>query len=448
MSKRRSIRVRRLVLAVSLGVAGATVAEPARVTTAAAGETVGAFLITRQASAAARPLRITHAAPGMHFERTLAVGAELYQLDGAALNAEQANQAMAAIAREPDVLAVEPDVRMHAFSSNDPRLVDQWSLHDARVGSDITKAWALSRGKGVVVAVLDTGITQHPDLEAQVLPGYDFISSAAIALDGDGRDADPADEGDAEGAYPSSWHGTHVAGTIAAVTDNALGVAGVAPDAKLLPLRVLGKGGGYTSDIVDAIVWAAGGAVAGVPANANPARVINLSLGGPGVCGAAMASAVRRANDLGATVVVAAGNESQNAGNVNPASCPGVVAVAASGRDGALAWYSNFGASVALTAPGGSNRGVDKDNIVSTLNAGNVLPGRPTYAFYAGTSMASPHVAGVAALMLAVRPQLTPADVREFLVDTTRPMPVRCAKACGSGLLDAAAAVQAVIDER
>jgi serine protease len=453
MSKHGVSSMRRLALAMAFAFAGPAIAGQAKVTPAIAGETVQSFLVTMAPATAGSPARVARSAFPAHgtrvrYERSLAVGVDLYRVDGAGMSVDQANQAMADIASEPGVLAVEPDILMHALSSNDPRLPEQWSLHDARVGSDITKAWSLSRGKGVVVAVLDTGITRHPDLDAQVLPGYDFISTPAIARDGDGRDANAADEGDAYGGYPSSWHGTHVAGTIAAVTDNAVGVAGVAPDARILPVRVLGKGGGYMSDIVDAMVWAAGGAVAGTPLNPNPARVINLSLGGPGACSTAMAAAVRRANALGATVVVAAGNDSQNAGNASPASCPGVVSVAASGRDGALAWYSNHGDSVALTAPGGSNRGIAKDNVLSTLNTGSIDPAQPTYAFYAGTSMAAPHVAGVAALMLAARPLLTPADVREFLVDTTRPMPVRCQEACGSGLLDAAAAVQAVIDER
>lgn len=453
MSNYTVFRLKSLGLAMALGIAGPAVAGHATITPALGGDAVQSFLVTMQDDRMGAPSRMARASFGIRgaavrYERTLAVGMDVYRVDGAGMNAEQANQLMAAIAGEPGVLAVEPDLRMHAFSSNDPKLPDQWSLHDARVGSDITKAWSLSRGEGVVVAVLDTGITRHPDLDAQLLPGYDFISTAAIARDGDGRDADPADEGDAEGSDPSSWHGTHVAGTIAAIADNAMGVAGVAPAARILPIRVLGKGGGYMSDIVDAMVWAAGGEVVGVPANAHPARVINLSLGGSGVCSAAMARAIDRANVLGATVVVAAGNESQNAGNVSPASCAGVVSVAASGRDGALAWYSNYGTSVSLTAPGGSNRGIAKDNILSTLNDGSVGPERPSYGFYAGTSMAAPHVAGVAALMLAARPALTPADVREFLVDTTRPMPVRCAKPCGTGLLDAMAAVQAVIDEK
>ncbi|MEE7547807.1 S8 family serine peptidase, partial [Xanthomonas sp. Kuri4-1] len=164
-------------------------------------------------------------------------------------------------------------------------------------GINVRPAWDKATGNGVVVAVIDTGITSHPDLDANILPGYDFISDTFVSRDGDGRDADPSDEGDwnpVQGECyttpspspitDSSWHGTHVAGTIAAVTNNAVGVAGTAYNAKIVPVRVLGRCGGYTSDIADAIVWASGGSVSGVPANANPAEVINMSLGGSGTC--------------------------------------------------------------------------------------------------------------------------------------------------------------------
>ena len=157
----------------------------------------------------------------------------------------------------------------------------------------IPGAWDVATGTGVTVAVIDTGITAHPDLDANVLPGYDFVSDATAARDGNGRDANAQDQGDwyaaGECGQPTagntSWHGTHVAGTVAAVTGNATGVAGVAPNAKVVPVRVLAKCGGSLSDIADAIVWASGGTVAGIPANANPAKVINMSLGGSGACG-------------------------------------------------------------------------------------------------------------------------------------------------------------------
>jgi serine protease len=205
--------------------------------------------------------------------------------------------------------------------------------------------------------------------------GYDFISDAAIANDGGGRDADATDPGDwtaanecaaGEPASNSSWHGTHVAGTIAAKTNNGVGVAGVAYNAKIVPVRVLGKCGGYTSDIADAIIWASGGTVTGVPANANVAKVINMSLGGGGACDTTTQNAINSARSRGTVIIVAAGNENQNASNSNPANCAGVVAVAATGKTGGRASYSNYGTVVDVAAPGGDG----SYSILSTLNAG------------------------------------------------------------------------------
>jgi subtilisin family serine protease len=195
--------------------------------------------------------------------------------------------------------------------------------------------------------------------------GYDFISDAFVANDGDGRESNAQDPGDWNtagqcppdpGAYPSSWHGTHVAGTIAAVSNNGSGVAGVAFGARVLPLRVLGRCGGYTSDIADAIVWASGGSVSGVPANSNVAKVVNLSLGGAGACDTTTQNAINSARTRGTVIVVAAGNENQNASNSSPANCSGVIAVASVNRSGGRAYYSNFGSVVDVAAPGGDVR--------------------------------------------------------------------------------------------
>jgi serine protease len=295
--------------------------------------------------------------------------------------------------------------------------------------------------------VIDTGIRPHADLVGQYVGGYDFISDATIGNDGNGRDADPTDPGDWTAAnecgagYPasnSSWHGTHVSGTIAAATNNGLGVAGVAYGAKVVPVRVLGKCGGYTSDIADAIIWASGGTVTGVPANANVAKVINMSLGGGGACGTTTQNAINSARSRGTVVVVAAGNENQNASNSNPANCAGVVTVAATNRNGARAPYSNYGTVVDVAAPGGDANGY----ILSTLNAGTSTPGADNYAGYQGTSMATPHVAGVAALMLARNSALTPDDIESKLKSTARAFPGTCSQ-CGTGIVDAGAAVAA-----
>jgi serine protease len=230
-----------------------------------------------------------------------------------------------------------------------------------------------------------------------------------------------------------------VAGTIAAVTNNGTGVAGVAFNAKVQPARVLGKCGGYTSDIADAIIWSSGGSVSGVPANATPARVLNMSLGGSGTCDTTTQNAINSARSRNTVVVVAAGNSNADAANFSPASCTGIVTVAAVGRTGARASYSNYGSVVELAAPGGDG----SNSILSTLNSGTTTPGSDSYAGYQGTSMASPHVAGVAALMISKKPSATVDEVINALKSTTRPFPATCNQ-CGTGLLDAAAAVQAM----
>jgi serine protease len=299
--------------------------------------------------------------------------------------------------------------------------------------------------------VIDTGYRPHADLSGQILPGYDFITSSTIANDGNGRDSDASDPGDWTPAGScgsgvpaqdegSSWHGTHVAGTIAAKTNNGVGVAGVAYGARIVPARVLGRCGGYTSDIADAIIWASGGTVTGVPANANRARVLNLSLGGTGSCDTTTQNAINSARSRGSVVVVAAGNSNTNASTSSPANCQGVIAVAATNRAGGKASYSNYGTNVTVAAPGGDTTG----GILSTLNAGTSTPAGDTYAYYMGTSMATPHVAGVVALMLAKNPNLTPDDVAARLKSTARAFPAACS-GCGAGIVDASAAVTAAI---
>ncbi|HEY6125376.1 MAG TPA: S8 family peptidase, partial [Steroidobacteraceae bacterium] len=297
-----------------------------------------------------------------------------------------------------------------------------------------------------------TGYRPHADLAANILPGYDFIGDTFVANDGNGRDSDASDPGDWINAgecapgdpaafEASSWHGTHVAGTIAALTNNSSGVAGVAFNAKVVPARVLGKCGGYTSDIADAIVWTSGGTVSGVPANANPAKVLSISLGGGGACGTTTQNAINSARSRGASVVVAAGNSNANASNFSPANCTGVVTVAAVGRNGGKASYSNFGATVEVAAPGGSG---GANSVLSTLNSGSTGPGADNYALYNGTSMATPHVSGVVALMLSVKPTLTPDQVTSILQSTARAFPATCSQ-CGSGIVNANAAVDAAI---
>ena len=233
------------------------------------------------------------------------------------------------------------------------------------------------------------------------------------------------------------------AGTIAAKTNNGTGVAGVAPAAQLIHARALGCGGGYNSDIADAIAWSAGVAVSGVPANAHPAKVLNMSLGGLGSCGTTTQNAIDAARAQGAVVVVAAGNSNADVTKYNPANCKGVVTIAATGPTGARAPYSNKGPAVDLAAPGGDMSRGNSAGILSTLNDGGASPGSDIYQFYQGTSMATPHVAGVAALMLARNGNLRPDEVESILKSTVRAFPVAC-NGCGKGIVDAAKAVAAV----
>ncbi len=346
----------------------------------------------------------------------------------------------------------EPDLRMQTqLVPNDPSYLSQWNYYESTAGLKLPIAWDSATGSGVVVAVVDTGYRPHADLVANLLPGYDFISTAATGNDGNGRDASALDAGDAvvanecgsgSGASSSSWHGTHVAGTVAAVSNNGLGVAGVAFGAKVLPVRVLGKCGGYTSDIADGMVWASGGTVSGVPANPNPARVINLSLGGSGACGTTFQRAINTARSRGTVVVVAAGNSAGDAANASPANCQGVTTVTAANRTGGKSYYANFGANVDVAAPGGDMRSAASNGILSTLNNGSSAPGADIYAYYQGTSMATPHVAGVAALMISRKPTLTVEQVEALLRSSVRPFPAACS-GCGTGLLDAGLAVAA-----
>ncbi|BCJ50177.1 extracellular protease [Actinoplanes sp. NBRC 14428] len=388
--------------------------------------------------------------------RQLGTGARLIRADR---NAAGLLQALAASDR---VEYAEPDVMLHALSvPNDPEYPAQWHYSEPAGGINGPGAWDVTKGSGVVVAVIDTGRTAHPDLDANTVAGYDFISSASNARDGNGRDSNPQDEGDwnatagecgpGSEAGDSSWHGTHVAGTIAAVSDNGVGVAGVAPQAKVQHARVLGKCGGALSDITDAIVWASGGSVSGVPANATPARVINMSLGGSGRCTRAYQSAITAAVRRGTTVVVASGNSNADGSGYNPGNCNNVVSVSSLNRAGNRAFYSNFGSTVDIAAPGGEvrratdapgTRTTPQDGVLSTLNAGTTTPAGPAYKTYMGTSMAAPHVAGVAALLLSHTPGLTPAQAEAALKDTARPIPGSCPEGCGAGLVDAAAAVR------
>lgn len=388
-----------------------------------------------------------------------------------------------------------------AVIPNDPYFADgqtgvtpaagQWYLAapDATRVSAINAvgAWAITEGAAsITVAVLDTGVRfDHPDFiqrdgSSKLWPGYDFVSRSTASNDGGGRDADASDPGDWSvstddcGAASSSWHGTQVAGLIGAATDNGIGMAGVGRNVMVLPVRVLGRCGGFDDDIIAGMRWAAGLSRDPAP-NPHPARVINLSLGSSGACSNGYRDAVAELTAAGVAVVVAAGNDAGKAVN-EPANCPGAIAVSGVRHAGTKVGYSNLGPEVAVAAPAGNcvtlTPGACIYPLLTTVNAGITAPGLNTYSdgHFAtlGTSFASPLVAGAVGLMLSVDPRLTPAQVKTTLRATARPFPttgaqevgaVACAapssvdqiecycttSTCGAGLLDAGVAVNEVL---
>jgi len=399
-------------------------------------------------------LPAAHMGLAMRRVRTTALGSHVFKADRKLTLAEAQRLADDIAAADPNVEYAEPDVMLRiAFTPNDPRYNEQWNLFESTAGINAPAAWDRSTGSGVVVAVVDTGYRPHTDLNANILQGYDFVSDVFTANDGNGRDTDARDPGDWQDPgdcgphdpfdlVPSTWHGTHVAGIVAARGNNSKGVAGVAYNARVVPVRVLGKCGGLTSDIADGILWAAGGTVPGVPANANPAKVINVSLGWTESCANTMQSAIDVARSRGASVIVAAGNYTIDTVNFTPANCNGVVSVTSVNRSGGESDFSNFGMLVKLAAPGGERPTVVTNDILSTLNNGATSPGSDSYLTYHGTSMSAPTVSGVAALMLSLKPTLKPDEVTFLLQSTARHFPSTCSQ-CGAGIVNARAAVDA-----
>ncbi|MFN0243077.1 MAG: S8 family peptidase [Planctomycetota bacterium] len=327
-----------------------------------------------------------------------------------------------------------------AIVPNDEFFSLQW--HYLQI--NLPEAWGITTGSSnVIVAVIDTGVAVHPDLVANQAAGYDFISDDEIANDGDGLDADPTDTGDGNGLTPSSFHGTHVAGTVAAQTDNVTGVAGVSWSSRVMHLRVLGVGGGTDFDIANAIRFAARLSNSSSTLPATRANVINLSLGGPGQ-NSTVRNAITAARNEGTVIFAAAGNNNSST-PFYPASYNGVISVSAVDFNAARAPYSNFNANVDIAAPGGDtsvdlNNDGYADGVLSTLL--DDTSSTPAYVFYQGTSMACPHAAGVAALMLAVDPLLTPAEIETILTTTAADLgPTGRDNEFGFGLIDAARAV-------
>ncbi|MGB8338585.1 MAG: S8 family peptidase [Burkholderiales bacterium] len=353
-------------------------------------------------------------------------------------------------------------------------LAQQWYLNDPVGGINAPAAWDFTTGNpNLNIAVVDTGSTLHPDLNGRFFGGYDFISEDAVgsyltANDNSGRDSNPADPGDWVSASdvlslvfskcaqgPSSWHGTAVAGIIGATSNNNNYGVGINWKSRLIPMRVLGKCGSFESDILDAVTYAAGIPVAGIPGNPYPAKVINISLGGPGACTAVEQSTYDEIIAKGVVVIGSAGNTTSDASNHSPAgSCRGIIAVAGTGQKGQLAPYSNFGTTITVSAPGGAfEDSTPKGGLLHLNNAGTTSPVPSSalnddFDWSVGTSFAAPVVSGVVSLMLSVNPNLTPAQVAAILQTTARPFPtvpagfIQCTPTtCGAGIVDASKAV-------
>lgn len=337
------------------------------------------------------------------------------------LDEEETLAALVALGRDPAVAGASEDRVYRALRTpNDPGMPQMWHL-DA-MGS--RAAWDISVGdSGQRIGVIDSGtVRNHEDLFAKDEAGYDFISQPEFSVDGDGRDADYTDPGDggdcSQGFQPSSWHGSHVAGTILAATNNGVGIAGINWNARLVTARALGLcGNGSAFDILEAMAWLAGYSVNGVPdIGADVVSVINMSLGSDTPCSQAEQDYVSTITaQKGIVFVAAAGNSGNHVPVGSPANCPGAIAVGAHGPGFGrpLTSYSNFSAELDIIAPGGDMSTRFEDGVLSACGES-----RFCYVFMEGTSMAAPHVTGVVSLMLSVNPSLTPTQVRDLLVQT------------------------------
>ena len=507
----------------------ATVADDARVIVKYKADSP---LLRRLALAAEGP-RVDAQALGRRLGLLLRAGAEVADRTHVIRAGGMTSRELASrLSRESDVEYAVPDQRRRRLAApNDPLylagpavgggaggpVTGQWYLRapagEVQSSLDAETAWNYTTGNsGIVVAVIDTGVRfDHPDLlrvaaGGNLLPGYDMISDVDTANDGDGRDADASDPGDwvtldeirkvggpfedcSDTSEGSSWHGTQISGLIGALTNNGRGMASVGRNVRVLPVRALGKCGGFDSDIIAGMRWAAGLPVAGLPVNPTPARVLNLSLGGDGACEAAYRDALTEITALGAVVVASAGNSAGHAVST-PANCPGVIAVGGLRHVGTKVGFSDLGSEIALSAPAGNCVDVGLGDpcrfpILTTSNAGATTPltdaaGGSIYTdsfnYSLGTSFSAPLVAGTAALMLSAQPALAPSALRTLLRDTARPFPTTggdngdgtpvpqctapqfngstpvdqfqcyCTTAtCGAGMLDAGAAVAAAL---
>jgi serine protease len=428
---------------------------------------------------------------------------EVYKLDRT-MDKGELQSVLDRLNADPEVEYAVADGRRFAQAMpSDPLFADQWYLKSVEISATrADQAWDITTGSSnIVVAVLDTGVRpQHPDLAGpgKLLPGYDFIAEPVYANDGDGRDADPTDAGDWLTASDrtgllancdtgaSSWHGTRVSSLIAATTDEGNGMAGLGWNTSILPVRVLGRCGGRDSDIIAAMAWAAGLPVDGAPVNPNPAKIINLSLGGDGACSAAYQAVMSQITDRGVLVVASVGNAGVSVGT--PANCNGVLGVSGLRQAGTKVGYSSLGPGADIGAPAGNCVNIVANNfytaqspclfqIKSATDLGLTTATGPGYTQQVssntdgsgpnfGTSFSAPLVSGAAALLYAVNSRLSPAQYSAVLMGTANPFPTSsttttnicrvpngvtqgdeciCTTAtCGAGMLNTFAAVSAV----
>lgn len=405
------------------------------------------------------------------------------------MNRKMINIAAAVIAAMPLALSAAPNDSLYQNH--------QWYLQNQKAAAiNAEFGWNVGlSGKGVTIAVVDSGYAQHQDLGSNVIPGYDFVSlddpSNGFAFtDGDnqpGRDSDARDPGDyvdanylnrmrayvspAEAANlsscqsadvkDSSWHGVMVSGILAAKANNNIGISGVVPNAKVVVSRALGKCGGHMNDIMDAARWSAGLPVDGVPANPNPAKIINLSLSSKGACGASEQKAIDEIVAHGAVVVVAAGNQGGDVADYSPASCKNVIVVGSVSSSGARTSYSNYGKNVIISAPGGSgNAPIAAPSHKTANKLGPIFNNDSSqYVQARGTSFAAPLVSGVIAMMLEANPELSQPEIVLALRASAKAFPQNVvnqgddslgacdSSRCGAGILDAKAAIEAVSGE-
>lgn len=398
--------------------------------------------MSKQAELSSQTNPLSHSGKSkLKFKRKLASGDYLVEAE----SFSSLTNTIADLNLNGQVLAIEEDELVYShLTPNDHYATSMYSIENSYRGIKAIDAWDISQGDNINIAILDTGFTDHPDTRERTINGYDMISYTSLSNDSDGRDSDARDPGTGIGCSDknSSWHGTHVAGIAGASINNDIGAMGIAPKANLVHVRVLGQcGTGYRSDIIDGIYWAAGKQVNELPLTPNPAKVINLSLGGASDCGSYQA-AIDYAIAQGASVVVSAGNNNIDASKQSPANCQGVITVAASDNSGDKASYSNFsplGQTVDITAPGSS--------IIAPVNSGTEGPIASGYGYKSGTSMAAPQVAGVIALMLEKHPDLTPAEVKSIITETADQFAPysQCntqQPICGAGLVNAVAALE------